>query len=238
MAARQPLASAPGGAGHEDLKTADVLFVVAAATRDRIAQEYRRRKRAYYGKNFREWTPYWRREPDYDSSIVNDARDVALGVIGRARSIADCALNAATVDLVDGAAARNQIVVFLVEPWSTPMPEYNETLLNLDRRRFPTSTVIVPWSDADVETKNGKRPSSWHAATFELRIRERDLGNRNVIYDALDTPEIFRKELRLYIEKVFDGITNAKADRRERSAGFQKVPDPDPATKPRGELGE
>lgn len=238
MVTRQPPASAPDGAGHGDLETADVLFVVAAANRQRIARKYRRRRQDYYGADFRQWTPYWNQTTDYDSSAVNDARDVARAVVGRRRGIADCELNSATIDLVDGAMERKQIVVFLVEPWSTPMPEYNDTLLNLDRSLLPTSTIVVPWSKTDPQTHDGTRPATWHSTTFGRRIRARDNGDRTAIYDDLATPELFREELGRYITKMFDGIVAAQADRGQRAANWDDQQLPDPGPKPLQALGE
>jgi FxsC-like protein len=121
-----------------------VRFVVAAASR---AQASRIRKNtSFYGERPEDWAPY---RPGMNGSLCEFARRVAT-----LRSYVT------SVDTIDDlgrclrdAGRYNQIVVLLVDAWSTTIGSVQERLLEFDRRQESTAAVLIPWSLEDEETR-------------------------------------------------------------------------------------
>jgi FxsC-like protein len=121
-----------------------VRFVVAAASRAQAARI--RNDTSFYGERPEDWAPY---RPGMNSALCEFARRVAT-----LRSYVT------SVDTIDhlgrclrDASRYNQIVVLLVDAWSTTIDSVQEKLLEFDRRKESTTAVLIPWSLEDDETR-------------------------------------------------------------------------------------
>ena len=128
--------AAPAGSHH-------VYFVVAAPTATEVAAV--RTDLRHYGERSHDWAPY---RPALDMPLGSFAAGIA----------ADSNLGATitTVDqlfrCIERAVRHNQIVVLLVDPWSTRIPHQEQILHRYDQRREPATAVLIPWSRDDAET--------------------------------------------------------------------------------------
>jgi FxsC-like protein len=128
--------------------TADrVHFVVSAPTAGTAADPaVGRHDFGYYGESPEQWAPYQPRFPgplgDYASRIAAQGRL-------RARVI--------PVDRLDECLAQardnNQVVIILVDPWSTKIPANRRILYRYDQRDGHRAAVMIPFSSADAETQ-------------------------------------------------------------------------------------
>lgn len=138
-AVTEPGAHVPAAGGPKH-----VNFVVAAAPAHKLATI--RRDLQCYGLSFRDWAPY---RPAADKRICVFAQRIA------SRKDLTSALETAErsiLDILSGARERNEIVVLLVDVWTTTLDPYHEILVEYDERNAPTSAVMVPWNTADPET--------------------------------------------------------------------------------------
>jgi FxsC-like protein len=142
-----------------------VHFVVAATTRSE-AQSLRTDTR-YYGDRPQDWAPY---RPGHDSPICEYATRVA------ARSRFQAAV--ATIDELDDrimeARRHNQIVVLLVDAWSTKVDRHWRKLREYDQRNEPTTAVLIPWSHEDDETSLNVQLAELVRQTFLNNSLRRD----------------------------------------------------------------
>jgi FxsC-like protein len=133
---------------REEALPVDVLhtyFVVAAG--DRRSMESLRTDLGFYGLSPEAWAPF---RPDLRQPIAYHARIVATGK-GLATSVAGwdaCDL----VQLLEWAAARNQIVVLIVDAWSERLPGVRALLHMCDQSSGEAMVVAVPFSATDAET--------------------------------------------------------------------------------------
>jgi FxsC-like protein len=130
------LASAASGPRH-------VNFVVVAAPKRDI--EAVRQDTRFYGATAYDWAPYRPRSGQrlcVFAQSVASAKDLTSALSTAERSI---------LDLLAKARENNEIVVLLVDVWTTRLEPYQRVLIEYDDRNAPTSAVMVPWSDADEE---------------------------------------------------------------------------------------
>lgn len=123
-----------------------VTFVVAAAGRDEM--KVVRTTVDVYGDDFIDWRPYHPLCPD---TIALRAQAVAGAqhMIARFDPIDDDLFG-----LLEKAQKRNELVVVIVDPWAVGLVEYKCILNKLDRLRYRTTAVVVPWESADtIEAK-------------------------------------------------------------------------------------
>ena len=128
-------------------RSAKVYFVVSAPTADQAAEEsLGRRDRHFYGEAARDWTPY---KPTTNEPLADYATRIA----------AERSLSAQVTDVdelegcLERAERNNQIVVLLVDPWSTKIEQHHEILRQYDQRDDHPAAVMIPWSAEDLETR-------------------------------------------------------------------------------------
>lgn len=121
-----------------------VHFVVAATSRTEASQL--RSETSYYGDRPQDWAPY---RPSLDSPLCEYASRLA------ARSRFQAAVT--TIDELDEciqkARRHNQVVVLLVDAWSTKVDRHRRKLREYDQRNEPTTAVLIPWNAEDDETR-------------------------------------------------------------------------------------
>ena len=127
----------PGGPRH-------VTFVVVAAPSAEVAA-VRRDLRAYGPGPF-DWVPY---RPASGQRIAVFAQNVASA---RDLTSALRSVEQPIAELLAQARRRNEIVVLLVDVWSTSLEPYRRLLADYDERNAPATAVLVPWNAADGET--------------------------------------------------------------------------------------
>lgn len=125
-----------------------VHFVVSAPTIEESADvALGRHDRRFYGPHARDWSPY---DPAPVGPIAAFATHIAAGQSLNARVIEVHELE----ECIDRARRDNQIVVLLVDPWSTKMASHREILGRYDARTDQPATVLIPWSTSDIETSS------------------------------------------------------------------------------------
>jgi FxsC-like protein len=124
-----------------------VHFVIASTGRDEIQTV--RSCLTCYGTTEQHWAPY---RPALPEPLGPFACEIAAGQ----RLRAELAGLDDLPDRLDRANERNQIVVLLVDPWTTRVSGYGQALLDYDRRNEPTVPVLVAVSDHDPETRENR----------------------------------------------------------------------------------
>src|SRR5205807_409372 len=130
-----------------------VHFVVCAPSRSEIATTELapvRSGRDLYGEDTTDWAPY---RPKLDTPIVRYATTIAAQ-----RSFQSGVADVRDLgERLDSARRNNQIVVLLVDAWTTRLPAHRQALAFCDGydRQSPQSTiaVMVPSSADDAETQ-------------------------------------------------------------------------------------
>ncbi|HKT05253.1 MAG TPA: TIR-like protein FxsC [Rugosimonospora sp.] len=141
-----------------------VHFVVAAPSRDQLAApplSSPRRDHAYYGEQPVDWSPY---QPTMPTPIAKYAAAIA-----ERRSFAPVVADISMLGhRIDEARARNQIVVLLLDVWSTHLHGHRDALSECGSRdqlgEEPTTAVLVPSNPDDVETQ-----AQWPGFADEVR---------------------------------------------------------------------
>ena len=102
------------------------------------------------------------------------------------------ARSAEVVQVLQRAAAENELVVLLVDAWTTQLDQYQAYMREYDRRNEPATGVMVPWSEQDTEAiENAERLYQGLKAAFPLNtIRADDLFRVRI-----GTSAAFRQEL-------------------------------------------
>jgi FxsC-like protein len=158
-----------------------VYFVMSAPTLAEAADPaVGRRDRKFYGAESHQWTPYL---PAADEHLARYATRIAHDRSFQAEIMDIGELDAC----ITQAQAENQIVVLLVDPWSTKMNRHHRILNAYDQREDHPAAVMIPWSRDDTETqanaeelteaiqrtfaKNINRP---YSATFRSNVLNND----------------------------------------------------------------
>jgi FxsC-like protein len=124
-----------------------VYFVVSAPTAEQAAEHsLGRHDRHFYGEAARDWAPY---RPAANEPLADYATRIAAE-----RSLTSQVTEVDDLEVcIDQAERDNQIVVLLVDPWSTKMEHHHDVLLHYDRRGDHPAAVMIPWSAEDIETR-------------------------------------------------------------------------------------
>ncbi|MFB9356851.1 FxsC protein, partial [Actinoplanes nipponensis] len=172
----------------------EVYFVVAAPTAQEAAEESMGRgDRQFYGDSARAWSPF---RPVTTAPLLDEAIRIAAD-----RSLI---AHGATLDELDECLRRarrdNQIVVLLVDPWSTRMADHHDVLHRYDRREDHPAAVMILWSRDDEETQaNARELTSALGRTFPRNL----LRPHTITFrQAVLTPETFRADLQIILEEL------------------------------------
>ncbi|GAA4473473.1 TIR-like protein FxsC [Phytohabitans houttuyneae] len=168
----------------------NVQFVVAAPARGELTANGLGgldRDSQYYGATSVEWAPY---RPTLPGPIVDYARTVAE----RRGFRSEVAGTDGLVQRIGEARRTNQIVVLLVDVWSTMLGEYRQALAEcnqLDQNaEDPVTAVMVPLSHDDQQAQFHRRQltDSLRAIFFRRSIHGDDVMFRSSIltYQAFD----------------------------------------------------
>jgi len=138
-----------------------VHFVVAAAADSEAATV--RSNIIYYGNHPHDWTPYL---PAYPRPLAEYACSVAARKSFRSTVATIDQLN----ELIAQANQTNQIVVLLVDVWSTKIDRFHVVLHEYDSRNEPTTAVMIPLNPDDAETQA-------HSGELSNRTRQTFINN-------------------------------------------------------------
>ena len=122
-----------------------VNFVIVAGPRRELIEIREDLQR--YGADPFEWAPY---RPELEQRISVFAQSVAAEhdlSSGLARS-------ADVVQVLQRARMDNELVVLLVDAWSTQIEQYQGHMREYDLRNEPATGVMVPWSEQDTEAND------------------------------------------------------------------------------------
>ena len=175
-AAVTPRRAQRGGPKH-------VNFVIVAGHRRELTEI--RDELRYYGADPFEWAPY---RPELDQRISVFAQSVAADhdlSSGLARS-------AEVVQVLERAAGENELVVLLVDAWTTQLEQYQAHMREYDRRNEPATGVMVLWSEQDTEAiEQAERLYQGLEAAFPLNTIRAD----ELFRVRIGTSTAFRQEL-------------------------------------------
>ncbi|PRY29302.1 TIR-like protein FxsC [Pseudosporangium ferrugineum] len=170
-----------------------VYFVVSAPTAEEAADErVGREDRQYYGPTARSWSPY---KPGTHEPLADYAARIAAGRSLRAQITEVGELEAC----IDQARRDNQIVVLLVDPWSTKMDANHEILVRYDRREDHPAAVMLPWSTDDLETS--QKTPELNAAVRQTFPRNMRRPHTTTFRQSVLTTESFRSDLQAVLEE-------------------------------------
>jgi FxsC-like protein len=170
-----------------------VYFVVSAPTSAQAADErLGREDRQFYGATAPDWSPY---APTADGPLADYATRIAAGRSLRAQVAEVDELEAC----IDRALRDNQIVVLLVDPWSTKMSHNYQVLNRYDRRDDRPAAVMIPWSSDDAETRaKTSELASIVSRTFPRNMRR---PHTTTFRQSVLTNDAFRSDLQVVLEE-------------------------------------
>jgi FxsC-like protein len=100
----------------------------------------------HYGQEAFDWAPY---RPELSQRISVFAQAVAAE-----QDLSSALAEAAeVVRILDRASRRNELVVLLVDVWTTRIESYRQHMVEYDRRNEPSTPVLVPLSREDSEAR-------------------------------------------------------------------------------------
>jgi FxsC-like protein len=170
-----------------------VYFVVSAPTVEQAADErLGRENRHFYGATARDWSPY---APTTDENLADYATRIAAD-----RSLSALVTEVDELEVCIARARRdNQIVVLLVDPWSTKMDHNHEILVQYDARGDQPAAVMIPWSTEDAESLR-KVPELTAAVrrTFPNNVRR---PQTTTFRQSVLTNDSFRSDLQAVLEE-------------------------------------
>jgi len=192
--------AAVNGASVHAIEPADLIpvsdkvyFVVSAPTADEAADKrLGRESRQFYGGTALDWSPY---RPSVDEPLADYARRIAADRSLRAQVTEVDQLQ----DCIDRAQRDNQIVVLLVDPWSTKVDHHHEILVNYDGRTDQSAAVMIPWSTADTET--WRKASELTAAVSHTFPRNMRRTHATMFRQSVLTNESFRSDLQVVLDE-------------------------------------
>lgn len=197
----RPLAETPSAFALADLRTSPagagspyVHFVIAAGSRQEM--DAVRDDLVFYGHHPEDWAPYL---PTMPKPIAGHAQSLA----------ADRLLESGVggvddvVDRIERAQRDNEIVVVLVDWWTTQLDSYQRVLAEIDRRGLSRTAVLVPASRTDQETTK-----NLDELRFGLRRTFRNTASRpDPMFRAeIETPDGFDADLAGVIEEARNRI--------------------------------
>jgi FxsC-like protein len=166
-----------------------VHFVVAAAAGPEVAAV--RSDLRYYGPQPEDWAPY---VPAYSRPLAEYACTVAAEKRFRSTVATIDQLN----ECINRAHRYNQIVVLLVDVWSTKIPRYHTVLHEYDGRNEPTTAVMIPRNqeDAETQTRSGELSEGVRQTFINNALRHDDVMFRSSVL----TYETFGADLQVVLE--------------------------------------
>jgi FxsC-like protein len=160
-----------------------VYFVIVAAPQRELAEV--RDELRHYGPEPFDWAPY---RPELDQRISVFAQAVAADHNLSSR----LAEAAEVVAVLERAAGRNELVVLLVDVWTTRIDSYRQHMVEYDKRNEPSTAVMVPWSQHDAEAiVNAERLYQDLAMAFPKNIIRSD----DLFRIRIGTSAAFREQL-------------------------------------------
>jgi FxsC-like protein len=121
-----------------------VHFAVVAGSQDEMRQF--RRHLEYYGETYDEWTPY---HADFAQPIATYAAEIAREREFRSSVLDISGLEARMSDI----KRHNQLIVLLVDAWSTKVEVKRTALHRFDEMGEPRAAVMIPFNSTDDETE-------------------------------------------------------------------------------------
>lgn len=119
-----------------------VTFVVVATGHDRMCT-IRQASLDVYGEDGDEWRPY---HPGCSDPVALRAQGVAV-----AQELLSNTQHAGQdlFELLAAAEDRRELVILIIDPWVSALPDYGQLLTRLNGKRYGTTAIIVP-SDENV----------------------------------------------------------------------------------------
>ncbi|PRY29308.1 FxsC protein [Pseudosporangium ferrugineum] len=190
--ARTPNAFADAGSGAPDRLTRgtrNVRFVVAAGSRDDMEQV--RSVLDYYGKESADWAPYL---PVYSRPLAEQAKAVAAERLFGSE-VTDLKDLRRTLDL---AREARDLVVLLLDPWATRLPDSRRRLSDADGAGLPDAALLVPLSGADEESERSREELLFDVEQTLSQFLDRS----DALYSGrLPTPDSFGGQLAAALEE-------------------------------------
>ncbi|CAO5159361.1 FxsC C-terminal domain [Frankia sp. AiPs1] len=189
-----------------------VTFVMAVASAVELSSL--RNQLEYYGGRYDEWTPYHPRSRQrvcIAAQTVAARQDMSSNIV---------ALHDGIGALLEASRDRNEIVIFIVDAWSTQLEPFHNALREYDKRNEPTTGVLIPWNLDDPETIQN--------SILLKHSLQRALRNNHVRQDNL------RAEIHTHEEfdaSLFQMLIDTQA-RIFRSSSSARRPDSPPRRRP------
>ncbi len=185
-----------------------VHFIVASGTATELARGSD--PEAYYGTRPMDWSPFL---PDDAEPLVRIAAAIA---IDQKMTPYPEKLDSRLVERLDDAERDNELVVLLVDPRATGLPDLAEALRAYDNRFDPNSAVMITWNVTDAQPAVSViEPKT----VFPKKTKKPDPS----FYAGIQTPEEFRRilvEILVYLQKLLlgqaDSIRTAATDQYVR----------------------
>lgn len=198
QSAFHPKATGRAAVPRQPGDTHQVQFVVAAPARGELAaQELAAvdRDRQYYGATSMEWAPY---RPTLPVPIADYARSVAE----RRSFRAEVAGTAGLAQRIGDARRGNQIVILLVDVWSTMLNDYRQALAECNQldqdAEEPVTAIMVPLAFDDQQGQRHRRQltDSLRAIFYRRTVHGDDVMFRSSIL----THQAFDADLQVVLE--------------------------------------
>jgi FxsC-like protein len=181
-----------------------VTFVVVAGTRDQM--QVVRTTHDMYGE-WDEWRPY---RPACEDPILVRAQGVAYqrGMVSQPHPADD-----RLFEILETAQARRELAVLILDPWAVKLPNYEVLLRELNRRRFGTTAIVVPWDFAEVMEAHIRD-------ALHLRLDNWVFSGESLFRDGIRSIEEFEKTLvQILVEICGRIIRRAEVARRVAEVG-------------------
>lgn len=194
-----------GAAGPLARGPRNVRFIVAAGSRDDMEQV--RAAVDYYGKDSTEWAPY---RPQHSRPLSEQAKAIAAGRLFGSE-VTDLKDLRRTLDL---AREANDLVVLLLDPWSTRLPDSRRRLADADRHGLPDAAVLVPVNSADPESEQRREELMFDVKQTLSQFLDR----ADALYSGrLPNPETFGSQLATALEQGRNRMFRASKPSSSRS---------------------
>lgn len=140
------LGAKQGGGGPKH-----VYFVYGAATPEEVRQAGRQDLDAYGEAGGPEWQPFFPEPRTIGAVAPQVASSDEIGMITHELPL--------STDLdvqIRKCEANRQLVVILLDAWSAKLQKYGDVLRRLDQQNYINCSVLIPWNEGDLETKQTK----------------------------------------------------------------------------------
>lgn len=201
-------------AGSPALRFAQFFYVAGrreelAALRDYIE--------CYGDHGGADWQPYM---PDVDEAVALLATDVTTKEKLIYESVA---LDENLIQRLDDAARLHKMVVLIVDSWTIRLPRYRDLIIELDRRNYPNSVVVVPWNPRDPESGPHREDLQKEVlVTFKNRVVS---GNPDHFVAGVASPAELRSELARKLQATKGRIEKQlEVTRPAQGAGLTRLP--------------